>query len=73
MASDVETQKLFEAEYQRLVKAQEEEMKKKCNPLFAKMHGMSDEEMDELKNELTKVHNLQKQELARKFGVTLPS
>ncbi|HTL46897.1 MAG TPA: hypothetical protein VL688_02405 [Verrucomicrobiae bacterium] len=72
MANDVEAQKQFEAELQRLTQAQQEEMKKKCNPLFAKMHGMSDEEMADLKNELQKVHDMQKQELARKFGVSLP-
>lgn len=71
MAQDIESQKKYEEELQRLVKAQEEEMKKKLNPLFAKMHGMTDEEMADLRQELMKVHELQRREIAKKYGVDI--
>lgn len=71
MAQDIESQKKYEEELQRLVKAQEEEMKKKLNPLFAKMHGMTDEEMADLRQELMKVHELQRREIAKKYGVEI--
>lgn len=69
--ADDESLQQYEEDMATLEKAQEEEMKKKCNPLFAKLHGMSDEEMEELRDELQKVHDLQKLDLARKYGVKL--
>jgi len=71
MAQDLETQKKYDEELQRLVKAQEEELKKKLNPLFAKMHGMDEDEMAELKRELEKAHLMQRMDLARRYGVEL--
>lgn len=71
MAIDQETQKLYEKELNALIQAQKEEIKKKTNPLFAKMHGMSEEETEDLKKELEKAHELQRREIAKKYGVPL--
>ncbi len=69
MAIDQAEMKKYEEELKGLVQRQQEELKQKTNPLFAKMHDMSPEEMKELKEELLKVYEVQKRELASKYGV----
>jgi len=69
MGLDSQTQKQYDQELSGLAGSQKEEMKKKTNPLFAKMHGMDEDEMSDLKKELEKVHEMQRKELAKKYGV----
>lgn len=69
MSVDANTQKLYEQELNALIQSQKEEVKKKTNPLFAKMHAMSDEEVDDLRKELEKAHELQRKEVAKKYGI----
>lgn len=59
----------YEEELQGLVQRQKDEYKSKTNPLFAKMHGMDETEVEELKVELNKVHEMQRLDLANKYGV----
>jgi len=69
MASDDQNRKQYEAELKGLVEEQQSELKKKTNPLFAKMHSLSEDEVEELRQELLKAHEKQRQELAEKFGL----
>lgn len=61
----------YEEELKGLIERQKEEVRHKTNPLFAKMHNMGDEEIEELKSELAKVHEMQRVDLANRYGVKL--
>lgn len=69
MPEDSEAREAYEKELKELRQRQEEEMKKKTNPVFARMHALSEEEAQELKEELEKTHEEQRKELAAKYGI----
>lgn len=61
----------YEEELKGLIERQKEEYKSKTNPLFAKMHNLEESEVAELKIELNKIHEMQRLDLANKYGVKL--
>ena len=69
MEIDENTRQQYENEMAALIKSQQDELKKKMNPLFAKMHAMSPEEVEELRQELLMAHEGQKKDLARRYGI----
>ena len=62
----------FEDEYAALLARQEDEISQISNPMHMKMHGVTQEELEETLAELAVEHAKQKKEVCSKHGKKVP-